>query len=498
MNAQIPAEGRGQNFTQGLREDIFTTFLWSVGIGSVLLFFAGLVSLGNGIPTSIPVSLALFGTCWLAYRLHKRNLYDPSVKVFIAGLLISIATTIYAYPLVANPFIFFVALVISITGILLKPVHGFIVATIATVMMVLVAVVLNQGAQILEPPFIAAVALAYFSAAIAWHTARSFFAVVEWAMDNYQKVERRETQLFESEKRLQRALIEKDFLNGQLVQSNQELERARASAEEANRLKSQFVANMSHELRTPLNAIIGFSYIMQQGLKGPLTSEQHDYVQRVYDSGSHLLQLLNDILDNAKLEAGRLDINPEPLLLEPIFHEVLLTTTSMLHDKPVELQQAIALDLPPVYGDRLRVTQILLNLLSNAAKFTEQGYITLRAYPRQIAQTNGHTNGHHIDTIDNGTSWQVVIEIDDTGVGIAEQHLSIIFEEYRQADAELSRKHGGTGLGLPISKRLVDLHGGTLTVTSVPGRGSTFRFTLPVATTQQLRPVPVVEITREP
>src|SRR6185503_5316889 len=188
---------------------------------------------------------------------------------------------------------------------------------------------------------------------------------------------RREAQLFESEKKLQRALSEKEYLNTKLVTSNEELEHARVVAEEANRLKSQFVANMSHELRTPLNAIIGFSYILNQGLKGPVSQDQHDYLERIYASGEHLLGLLNDILDNAKLEAGRIDLRCEQVSLEPVLHDVLLRTTSLLLGKPIELRQAIANNLPLVYADRMRVAQVLFNLLSNAVKFTEQGSITL-------------------------------------------------------------------------------------------------------------------------
>jgi signal transduction histidine kinase len=230
---------------------------------------------------------------------------------------------------------------------------------------------------------------------------------------------------------------------------------------------------------------------LKQELKGPLNQEQHDYIQRIYDSGEHLLNLLNDILDNAKLEAGRLELRREPTLLEPIIHETLMSATSLILDKPIAFCQEIAPDLPPVYGDRLRIAQVLLNLLSNAVKFTNEGSVTLRAYARQVDRDDPSKEIAPDALLKERGVWQVVVEVADTGIGIAAENLSLIFEEYRQADATLSRRYGGTGLGLPISKRLVELHDGELTVISVLGQGSTFRFTLPIASTEQLKPVPV-------
>jgi signal transduction histidine kinase len=332
-------------------------------------------------------------------------------------------------------------------------------------------------------PFLASALLGYLSATVAMLSSQSFSAAVEWAIDSYHKVERREAQLFESEKQLQRALHEKDYLNSQLRASNKELERARALAEYANRMKSQFVANMSHELRTPLNAIIGFSYILKQELKGPLCADQQDYMSRIYDSGNYLLKLLNDVLDNAKLEAGRIDLQCEPTPLEPVVQDALLTASSLALGKPIELRQEFAPHLPLVYIDRMRISQVLLNLLSNAVKFTDRGAITLRAYPTPgaLPATTGNPRP--------GGAAHVVVEVQDTGIGIAKEHQTMIFEEFRQADESLSRRYGGTGLGLPISKRLVELHGGALHVMSMPGHGSTFRFTLPIATEEQIRAV---------
>ncbi len=209
-----------------------------------------------------------------------------------------------------------------------------------------------------------------------------------------------------------------------------------------------------------------------------------------YDSGDHLLRLLNDVLDLSKIEAGKLELRQEPLLLEPLVDEALGTTASLLHDRPLRLRRELPPDLPPVYADRLRVAQVLLNLLSNAAKFTEQGEIVVRAYvPHERPATDDRpsSNGHP------SPPTPVVVEIADTGIGIAPEHIGLIFEEFRQVEEGMSRRFGGAGLGLPISRRLVELHGGTLTVESTPGVGSVFRFTLPVADGLPAEPRPEPE-----
>jgi signal transduction histidine kinase len=479
MTTHPATEPKLEEYTQSLREDAFIALLRSVGIAGLILLCIGMI-VSSPMSLALPVSGVFLVTYWLANLIRVRNAYRWAVAVFLTGALAAITSTFYFYHLSTNPFIFFTPLVVVIAGILLRPRVGFVVATGATMLLTGAAIASGDRSEVLHLPFMASVLLGYLSAIVAMLASQSFFAAVEWAIDSYHKVERREAQLFESEKELQRALREKEYLNSQLQASNKELERARAVAEFANRMKSQFVANMSHELRTPLNAIIGFSYILQQELKGPLCPEQHDYLSRIYDSGNYLLKLLNDILDNAKLEAGRIDLQCEPTPLEPIIHDAQITASSLTLGRPVELRQEFFSDVPLVYVDRVRVAQVLLNLLSNAVKFTEHGQIILRAYVPEgrVVTANGHNH--------DGSTSHVIVEIEDTGIGIAKEHLGLIFEEFRQADESLSRRYVGTGLGLPISRRLVELHGGSLTVTSVLGKGSTFRFTLPIATDEQI------------
>jgi signal transduction histidine kinase len=468
MSDVRPGEINPQSFTASLREESFTILLRCTDFGAILLLLFGLPPLvATGRATlGVIVGVALLAISRIARLIWRAGHYERAVWLFLLGSLGSAALTLTEVPLGHNPYIFFPPIAIGVAGLLLHPTLGFTLATAAMFLYVITALLLGQGYDVPRSHFFAAIVLYYMSATVTWLSARGFTAAVEWSIDSYYKVERREAQLFASERQLQRALQEKDLLNTQLRQVNRDLERARIVAEEANRMKSRFVANMSHELRTPLNGIIGLSYILKQEIKGHLNNDQHDYMQRIYDSGEHLIKLLNDILDNAKLEAGRIDLFPEPTRLDLIFQEALTTTQVLIGEKPIELREELDLDLPEVFVDRMRITQVMLNLLSNAAKFTEHGSITIRAACASPDRSCG----------------RILISVSDTGIGIAEEHQHIIFEEFRQADDSLSRRYGGTGLGLPISRRLVELHGGTLSVISQPGAGTTFFFTVPMAT----------------
>jgi signal transduction histidine kinase len=254
------------------------------------------------------------------------------------------------------------------------------------------------------------------------------------------------------------------------------LQNARLYAEQAetaehlrdvDKLKSAFLANMSHELRTPLNSIIGFTDVILEGLDGPLTNRQSHDLQLVHKNGLHLLNLITDVLDMAKIEAGKLNLSLEPFNLQDILKEVVETTSPMARTKElnVDLQGLEGrLDLE---ADRLRVRQVVINLVNNAIKFTDQG--------GTISIKGVRSNGH------------VVVSVHDTGIGIPENQLENIFKEFHQVDTSTTRKVGGTGLGLPISRHLIELHGGRLWAESegVPGRGATFIFEVPVQSHSQ-------------
>ncbi|MFN3929516.1 MAG: ATP-binding protein, partial [Thermoflexus sp.] len=240
----------------------------------------------------------------------------------------------------------------------------------------------------------------------------------------------------------------------------EEQKRTAERLRELDRLKTQFIANMSHELRTPLNSIIGFSRVILKGIDGPLTEAQRQDLTAIYNAGQHLLGLINDILDLSKIEAGRMELHFAEVDMREIIRGVMSTAVGLTRDKPIELRQEVPEDLPPVWADAQRARQILLNLVSNAAKFTDQGFIAIRAWADESF---------------------VTISVQDTGIGIPKEKQEEIFQEFTQVESGTTRRYGGTGLGLAIARRLVELMGGRIWVESEVGKGSTFFFTLPRA-----------------
>lgn len=234
--------------------------------------------------------------------------------------------------------------------------------------------------------------------------------------------------------------------------------RARASAERANQAKSTFLANMSHELRTPLNAIIGFTRIVKRKGVDSLPGKQINNLDKVLVSADHLLMLINTILDIAKIEAGRMDVQANSFDLAELI-DVCVITTQPLFKRGVQIVVDVNDELPPVFSDQEKVKQILLNLFSNAAKFTEQGTITVNAH-----QNNG----------------SIVVDVTDTGIGIPQEDMPHIFEKFMQVNNGNRRRYSGTGLGLSISRHLARLLGGDLTADSMIDQGSTFELTLPI------------------
>ncbi len=234
----------------------------------------------------------------------------------------------------------------------------------------------------------------------------------------------------------------------------------------ADQLKSQFLANMSHELRTPLNSIIGFSRVILKGIDGPVTELQQQDLSAIYNSGQHLLNLINDILDLSKIEAGKLELAfEEDVNLADLIQSVVPTIQGLIKDKPVKLERLIAPDLPPLRADPLKIRQVLINLLSNAAKFTEQGAITVKVQAWTGAQGRE----------------EVIVRVSDTGAGISPEDRSKLFLPFSQVDGSATRKSGGSGLGLSICRHLIEMHGGEIGLESEIGMGSTFYFTLPVS-----------------
>jgi PAS domain S-box-containing protein len=250
-----------------------------------------------------------------------------------------------------------------------------------------------------------------------------------------------------------------------LAEQNTRLQWQARELERASRLKSDFLASMSHELRTPINALLGYSSLMLDRIYGDVNAKQEEALKRVQGSANHLLALINDILDLAKIEAGKMPMHLETIILRHVVTEISAQIEPMLRRKPVEFDCQVPNGLPPMYTDRTKVKQILLNLLSNAVKFTPKGRVSLTA-----------------TLVDD----RVRIDVADTGIGIREQDLEAIFEDFRQVDQSRTREFGGTGLGLSITRKLVGQLGGKVEVRSTYGEGSTFTLELPVHCTTRV------------
>jgi signal transduction histidine kinase len=230
--------------------------------------------------------------------------------------------------------------------------------------------------------------------------------------------------------------------------------------EVANQHKSEFLANMSHELRTPLNAIIGFSEVLLERLFGDLNEKQDDYLKDIHSSGRHLLNLINDILDLSKVEAGRMELDVSTFDLPTAIANAMTLIRERAQHHGIAMAQDVAPELGDVVADERKFKQILLNLLSNAVKFTP--------------------DGGRIDVSARRIDDNIIVAVHDTGIGIAPEDQEAVFEEFRQVGRHYTSKQEGTGLGLALTRRFVELHGGRISVESTPGKGSTFTFTIPI------------------
>jgi signal transduction histidine kinase len=256
----------------------------------------------------------------------------------------------------------------------------------------------------------------------------------------------------ELEARIAEATADLAQHNERLVWQSEELARA-------NKLKSDFLASMSHELRTPLNAVIGYSALLLDGFGGALTQQQADYITRSRGAAQHLLSLINDILDLARIESGKMPMRVESVALRELIQEVSMQIEPLASARKLEFTRRYDEGCPVFQTDKTKVKQILLNLLSNAIKFTNRGSVVLTA------------------THDGE---QLILVVSDTGVGIKPEEMDAIWEDFRQLDQSRTRSHGGTGLGLSITRRITQQLGGAITVSSGFGEGTTFRVTLPM------------------
>ena len=244
-----------------------------------------------------------------------------------------------------------------------------------------------------------------------------------------------------------------------------EIEDKSRQLEEASQHKSQFLANMSHELRTPLNAILGYAELMADGAYGEPSEKMLGILKRLEANGRHLLGLINDVLDLSKIEAGQLVLSLNDYSIKDMMQGVYIAVEPLAGNKKLNFKLEVPPDLPPARGDERRLSQVLLNLVGNAIKFTDTGEVAMKASTAKGSYT---------------------VAVRDTGPGIAEADQAKIFEEFQQLESTHTKAKGGAGLGLAISKRIIEMHGGRIWVESQPGQGSTFTFTLPVVVEQQI------------
>ena len=427
-------------------------YLWCVFLFHVNNRF-GLVWLG-------PVLLG--GGLSVAFLTQDRN---PSLAA--AALILGVAAADLYSMWLTNVKVapYMLAVVVSLSGLLFN-LHAVVGVTILCSGMVVSIGSLRWGYSPFSVELVSPVLVISAVGILSSLAVRNLYTTLYWAWDHAMTAQRNEEALRDRQGQLRRTLKALDEAYQRLEHLNYDLARAREVAEEARLVKQQFVTNVSHELRTPLNVIVAFSemmYLSPESYGGVLLPpEYRGDVREIYRSSKHLLRLIDDVLDMSQIEARRMKIYPEPVNLSDVVTEAMNMVRPLMRKKEIDLQADVPADLPPVFIDRARVRQVLLNLLNNAWRFTEHGSITVRAQP----------DGEHVQ-----------ITVADTGIGISPGGQDKVFEEFRQLDGSSTRRTGGSGLGLAISKRFIEMHSGRIWVESdgVPGRGSRFHFTLPTA-----------------
>ena len=457
-----------ENFADDVRTERLS-IVWKVTLVCTLVLGWSLVVVTAGdadwILTIVgPMIVMTIGCALTGFLLHHRA-YLPAVWAYAIGVNAAVGLVLGGDNSFGNhyaPFVF--PLLVFIVGLLL-PVRSTLLMFLVIVGTAIFAPYISTGAFHMAGTTGFALILTAMATGLSAQVSGELYAVAEWALESYRKERHTTMALFESREALEKSLLRQRALTEQLQEINQELERARQTAEDAKNFRGQFLANMSHELRTPLNAIIGFSQTM---LDFPdmydqitLPGQYREDMTQVLTSGKHLLTIINDILDLSKVDAGKLDLDIQPVELGPVVKAVLATAVGLVGDKGkhIKLSRDFPDPMPMVLADPLRVRQVLLNLYSNAAKFTDKGYITLRI---------------------GREGQEVVFAVEDTGIGVADADRATIFEEFRQGTAGRKKGRQGAGLGLAISQQLLRLMNGRIWFESRLGKGSTFYIALPV------------------
>jgi signal transduction histidine kinase len=453
----IPTE---KDFATEVRSDRLTIIWQLTLIGCVIIFWIvaiiGALTRDNVIVwLSAPASWA--AACLGARYLLSKNRFQWAVWVYGLGALIGISVVLMLGDHLSAQLIAFVCpLIVVIIGLMLSPRESLLSAVVSSVLITLSAF-MNPKAESFGWYQLFSIFLTFVSWLLAAQVTGELYQITRWALMNYERERKTTNDLYENRQALEKSFVRSQALSQELTKTNTELDKARQAAEEAKRYRGQFLANMSHELRTPLNAIIGFSETM---LKFPamyddveLPDNYQTDLNQIYNSGRQLLSLINDILDLSKVDAGKMEIFMQRVDLEDLIRSVLSTAEGLVGSKPIKLDTDLPNPAPLIWADETRMRQVILNLYSNAIKFTDSGSITLivRELPEGVR-----------------------ISVTDTGKGIDSRFHEAIFEEFKQAETSGRDPRSGAGLGLAICRHLLGLMSGRIWVESEPGKGSTF------------------------
>lgn len=390
---------------------------------------------------------------YLSWHLVRQDKIEKANALFVYGSAILLLLILTQEFTSASPLPYFFGLLIIISSMTMSPQSGFVLWVISSLLMIIVLIIvpgsgnLNVLSQLMPP-----ILVNFFLAVMAFLSSLEWRFAVESISDLHRKARSRRNELFIIQEELQK--------NNLVLKSlNEQIEEARRQAVEEKELRTRFMNMVSHELRTPLNSIVNFAHILSEGVRGPVNEGQVDYLTRIQHSGWHLLNVLNDLLDIAQIEAGEFDLRMYPTSLYSICEEAIKNTSGLQLESGLAFLRNYPEQWPIVRADPVRLQQAIINLLGNAFKYTSQGYVCL-----------------HVRVVES----QVHIGIEDSGIGIAQEDLDIIFEEFRQLNQRVARRRSGTGLGLPITKHLIEKHGGTISVKSKLGKGTFFTVTLPI------------------
>jgi signal transduction histidine kinase len=443
-------------FAEEVRQDRLNLWWRVVLFPAFLLFYIAFMRRGTNGDTIAVIALFFALGAFMSGRILKNGSYviaawTLNLSVLCAATypaLTGNTTALQTIPLL-YPFI-----VVS-TGLMLPPKHTFAMLGLTTIITYLVPLSIVGLTATFTPYTLMGTLLALLSALISAQVSGELMSVTGWALENYSRERRTSMDLFNNRQQLEKTLRRSQVLSEKLQEINGELETAK-------HFRGQFLANMSHELRTPLNAIIGFSEtmlaypMMYDDVKLP-DAYRHD-LQQINTSGEQLLTIINDILDLSKVDAGKLDVHPGRVALTNVIDTAMMTAAGLVSKKPIELRRNVPRHLPDVYADEARLRQVLVNLYSNAAKFTDEGYIEV-----SVAEKAD----------------EVHIRVRDTGEGIPPHALEAIFEEFTQTDETGRDPRAGAGLGLTISRRLLTLMNGRIWAESTYGAGATFTVVVP-------------------